>query len=221
MLRTENGKIVASGEMIQTIQGQHVTTELVFHFNDGSIYDEVAVFSQGRNFRLLTDHLKQQGPSFKKTRDVYIDALRGLVKTSTQNGATDEHHLQIPDDAANGIILVLIRNISSSTPETVVSLVAATSKPKIVKLKIHPEGEQEFFTSGYQRKAIRYGIHVDIGGLAGAVAPVVGKEPPDTHIWVARSKVPIAIRFEGPLVEDGPVWIIDIADIQWNKTTQE
>jgi hypothetical protein len=218
VLSTGEGKSIAAGEMIQTVKGERVTTEVVFHFNDGSFYDEVTVFSQNTNFHLITDHVKEQGPAFKNPLDVYIDAPKGIVKLSSAKGGRDEHHLRIPDDTANGMMPVLLRNISPSEPETVVSLVAADPKPRIVKLKIHPEGEQGFFTSGYQRKAVRFGIHVDIGGVAGVVAPVVGKQPPDTHVWVALGKVPIAVRFEGPLLAgDNTVFVISMANIEWRQ----
>jgi hypothetical protein len=218
VLNTEEGKSIAAGEMIQTVKGEQVTTEVVFHFNDGSLYDEVTVFSQNRNFHLITDHVKEQGPAFKNPLDVYIDALKGIVKVSSANGGAGEHHLQIPDDTANGMMPVLLRNISPSAPETVVSMVAADPKPRIVKLKIHPEGEQEFFTSSYQRKAVRFGIHVEIGGVAGVVAPVVGKQPPDSHVWMAVGKAPIVVRSEGPLLTgDNSVFVINLANIEWRR----
>lgn len=45
------------------------------------------------------------------------------------------------------------------------------------------EGERQFWTDGRVRKAVHYVVHVDIGGVTGNVAKLIGKQPPDTHIW--------------------------------------
>jgi len=52
---------------------------LVFHFKDGSIYQETTVFSQRERFRLLSDHLVQRGPSFKQQMETSIDVSTGDV----------------------------------------------------------------------------------------------------------------------------------------------
>ena len=220
VLRSKDGETLATGDMTQTVEGERVTTELVLHFKDGSIHDEVTVSTQRKQFRLLTDHVRQHGPSFPHPLDVYIDAASGNVKVRSEKDGKDkseEHHLQIPEDAANGLVLILLKNISPSDPETELSMVATTSKPRVVKLKIHSEGEQQFFAGGSERKAIHYVVHISIGGLAGVVAPVIGKEPPDTHIWMVGGTAPTFVKFEGPLYEEGPIWTIDLADVKWKK----
>ena len=59
-LRTLDGTTIADGDLIQFARGNRVTTRLVFHFKDGSLHDETAVYSQRREFRLLSDHLVQR-----------------------------------------------------------------------------------------------------------------------------------------------------------------
>src|SRR4051794_13333958 len=39
-LRSPEGRLLANGDLLQTAQGDRVTTRLVFHFNDGSLSDE-------------------------------------------------------------------------------------------------------------------------------------------------------------------------------------
>jgi hypothetical protein len=73
VLRTLEGETIATGDLIQEVKGFEVTSELVFHFKDGSIHDETTVFSQRRAFHLLTDHLVQKGPSFPHPVEVSID----------------------------------------------------------------------------------------------------------------------------------------------------
>lgn len=46
------------------VQGDRVTSRLVFHFKDGSLHDETAVFTQRQRFQLLRDRVVQKGPMF-------------------------------------------------------------------------------------------------------------------------------------------------------------
>jgi hypothetical protein len=111
----------------------------------------------------------------------------------------------------------LLRNIEPSSQETTVSEVSASDKPQIVKLKIHTEGEREFWTDGRARKAIHYIIHVDIGGVKGTVAKALGKQPPDAHVWIVGGKAPSFVKFEGTSFEGGPIWDIDLANLRWKR----
>src|SRR5580704_17621916 len=61
VLRSLKGDTLADGDVIQIARGNRVTTQLVFHFKDGSVHEETAVFSQNGTFRLLSDHLIQKG----------------------------------------------------------------------------------------------------------------------------------------------------------------
>lgn len=218
VLRSQQGKLLAAGEMIQTVEGVRVTSEVVFHFRDGSIYDETTVFSQNSEFRLISDHVRQQGPSFPKPVDADIDVASGNVEISSGNdpkSKPQQQHLQIPEDAANGLIFVLIKNLSPADAETTVSMVATSSKARVVKLKIHSAGEQAFSADGARFKAIHYVVHTDIGGVTGAVASAMGKDPPDLHFWVLGGKAPAFIKFTGPLFEGGPIWNIELGSARW------
>src|SRR5687768_482893 len=55
-LRTLEGKILAAGDLTQTVRGNQVVSRLVFRFKDGSLDDETAVFSQQHDFRLIKYH---------------------------------------------------------------------------------------------------------------------------------------------------------------------
>src|SRR4051794_32775597 len=56
-LRTLEGELLADGDLLQTARRGRVTSRLVFHFKDGSLHDDTAIFSQGQQFRLISDHL--------------------------------------------------------------------------------------------------------------------------------------------------------------------
>src|ERR1700729_4327991 len=55
-LRTEDGHVIAAGDSTQVVHGDRVTAETVFHFKDGSVDDEMAVYTQHRAFQLVSYH---------------------------------------------------------------------------------------------------------------------------------------------------------------------
>src|SRR5437588_13125458 len=147
VLRTLEGKAIADGQMTQDAHGDRVTMHLIFRFKDGSIYEDTTIYSQHGTFRLLSDHLVQKGPSFKQPVDTFIDASTGQVKVHyTEQGKEKivAQRLELPPDVANGLLFTLVKDIKPSAPQTTVSIVAATPKPRLVKLAILPQGEEPF-----------------------------------------------------------------------------
>jgi hypothetical protein len=120
VLRTPDGTPVADGESTQVAKGDHVTSHLRFKFKDGSSYDQTTVFSQRGTFRLMRDHVIQQGPSFKHQMETSIAAPKGEVTVRY----TDDHnqeklttqHLERPPDLANGILFTLRRTFNRKLP---------------------------------------------------------------------------------------------------------
>jgi hypothetical protein len=188
---------------------------MMFRFADGSIHDETTIFSQRGTFRLISDHLIQKGPAFKQSTDTTVNAATGEVtvrytdKDGSEKSRTER--LELPPDLANGLILTLLKDIPPNAPITTVSMVATTPKPRIVKLEITPQGADPFSVGNIQRRATHYVVKFKVGGIAGVVAPLVGKQPPDIHVWVVDSGAPGFVRFEGPLEQNGPVWRIQMA----------
>ena len=219
VLRTPAGETLADGDLIQVAHGERVTTRLMFHFKDGSLHEETAVYSQHRNFRLLSSHLIQKGPTFPHPMELSIDASTGrvTVHTTGDDGKEDvlTERVKMPPDVANGMVLTLLKNIQPDATQMKVSMVAATPKPRLVKLAITPRGEEPFSVGGSSRKAAHYVVHVEIGGAAGLVAPLLGKQPPDTHVWILGGEAPAFVKSEGPLFFGGPVWRIELTSPAW------
>jgi hypothetical protein len=219
VLRSLDGTLLADGDLTQVANGDRITTRLLFRFKDGSINDETTIYSQRATFRLLSDHLIQKGPAFKRSMETLIDASTGQVTVHYADEGGKEKVLTdkivVPPDAANGIIPTLLENFGPVPPEATLSMVAATPKPRVVKLAIHPEGQETFSIGGSSYKATKYVVKVEIGGAAGVVAPLVGKAPPDIHIWVTGGVAPVFVRSEGPLSEGGPIWRIELASPVW------
>jgi hypothetical protein len=219
-LRSLEGETLAAGDMIQVVHGDTVTNHLIFRFKDGSVNDETAVFSQHGSFRLISDHLIQKGPTFPHPMDVSTDASAGQVTvryTDKGNEKITTDHLKLPPDLANGLVITLLKNIQPDAPEMKVSMVAATPKPELVELAISSQGEEPFSIAGSGRKATHYVVKVEIGGITGILAELLGKKPPDTHIWILGGEAPAFVRSEGPLYLGGPIWRIELTSPVWTR----
>jgi len=212
-LRSLDGRKLAEGESTETTQGDTVTGHLVFRFGDGSRYEDTSEFSQKTRFRLLKDHLIQKGPSFKQPMETWIDTRTGqvIVRYQTKDGKDHElkQNLTLPPDLANGILFTVVKDISPQVPLTTVSYLAATPKPRIVKIEISPQGQKRL-TAGSDDEAEVYQLRFKIGGVAGIVAQLAHKQPPDMHVWVLQSDAPTFIKSEGPLYDGGPIWRIEV-----------
>jgi hypothetical protein len=208
-IRTLEGTRIAIGDVIQKVHGDRIASRVTFHFSDGSLDDDITVFSQRRVFRLISDHHIQRGPSFPKPIDVFIDSATGKITSQTEDGKIREDHLDLPPDVSNGLPPNLLLNFAPSTPSTTLSFVVPTAKPRLVSVSIKPAGEVPFSVGGTSRKAVDYVLHVELGGLAGMIAPIIGKQPADYHIWILQGTVPAFIREEGQLYEGGPIWRIE------------
>lgn len=208
------GNRLADGELLQTARGDRVTSRLVLHFKDGSLNDETAVFSQDGQFKLLSDHLIQRGPAFKKPLELSIDVRAGEVVVKS-GGKEEREKMELPADLANGIIPIVLKNVPRSGAPPSMSMVVATPKPRLVKLVTTVDGEDRFVTGGAAHRATRYKLHVDLGGVAQVLAPVVGKQPPDSKVWVSSDEVPTFVKAEEPLSADAPLWRLELVSPSW------
>lgn len=214
-LRDESGAPIAYGDLQQVVTKNYVMDDLKLKFNDGSFYEEITKFTQHRVFHIISDHLVQRGPSFKQQVDSLIDTASGNVTMSS----IDEHgkqkketkHLDLPPDLANGLLTTLAKNLDPSAPSTTVSMVAGSPSPQVVKLKYSPQPEAIFHVGPVPYKAQHYRVKIEITGVKGKVAPLIGKEPKDIDIWLAKSESPTFLKFRGQMYEDGPIWEMELA----------
>jgi hypothetical protein len=210
VLKTMEGTILAAGDLVQVAHGDHVTSHLTLHFRDGSLDDETAVYTQRKVFRLVSDHHVQRGPSFPKPLDMSIDAASGQVTSRDKDGKTIKDHLDLAPDLANGLPLVLLLNLDPAAPPTRLSMVAPTEKPRLVHLLLAGEGEDSLIIGGLRHKATNFRIKIELGGVTGLVAPIVGKQPSDIHVWILGGEAPAFVKEEGQFYEGGPIWRIEL-----------
>jgi hypothetical protein len=219
-LRTLEGKLLASGELTEVLHGNQIVSHLVFRFKDGSVDDDTAVFSQRGTFRLISDHHVQKGPSFPHPTNVSINASTGQVTVRYQDKDREKvetGRLDLPADLANGILLNLLKNISPDTKETKVSYVGATPKPRLVHLAITPHSEETFSVAGARHKATLFAVKVEIGGITGMIASLMGKQPADSKVWVVGEGAPAFVRADEALYVGGPIWSIQMTGPEWGR----
>ncbi len=222
VLRSLDGAVIANGDLIQFLRDDCVTSRLVFHFKDGSLQDETAVFTERRSFRLLSDHLVQRGPSFPHPMEVSIDATSGRVTVRHRDNGQEnliEERMELPSDLANGMMVTLLKNIDPHAPSTTVSMLFATPKPRLVKLVITRMGEEPFSVGRASYKATRFNVKIEIGGLAGLIAPLVGKQPKDTSVWIVGGEAPGFVKSEGQFYQGGPVWRVELASPDYPRAS--
>jgi hypothetical protein len=218
VIHTLDKKQIAVGELIQVVRGDRVTTRTTYRFKDGSIDDDIVVFSQRGVFRLISDHQIQKGPSFPHPSDVAVDAATGQVTVHSDDGGKEKvttEHVDVPPDLANGMILTLLKNLAPGAGETKLSLLTAMPKVRMVKLAISTVGEDPFTAAGAHHKAMHYVVKIKLGGIEGAVAPIVGKQPHDIELWIVGGSAPALMKMDGPTYEGGPVWQIEQVSAVW------
>ena len=214
VLRSDRGAVLANGQLIQTVRGERLESRLFFNFADGSLYDETVTFTQQTVFRLVAYHLIQKGPAFgEASSEVTFDRDGGRYRASSGDKSA-EGTVDIPEDVHNGMTGMLIRNLPAGGRATGY-LLAFTPKPQLVRSEIAPEGEDRFQVGEANFTAVRYLIKLDIPGLKGAIANLIGKNPPDIRYWVSSGAVPAFMKFEGAMYLKGPVWTIEQAPTRW------
>ena len=205
VLRTTDNETLAQGDFAQVARGDQVTARLVFRFKDGSLYDETVVFSQRNRFTLLNYRIVQRGPSFPETLEASIDRQTGRyeVRYRADEESAEEHlsgTLALPDDAYNGMLSLIVKNLRPGASETV-SIVAFTPKPRVVTLQLLPLATERVPAG----EVVRYHIRPKLGLFASLLVTDV----PDTRIWILPGEAPAFLKAEGPLYFMGPIWRVE------------
>jgi hypothetical protein len=211
LLKTEEGKTIANGDLVQVGHGDRLTAHITYHFRDGSIDDETTVYTQRKVFKLISDHHIQHGPSFPKSLDMQVDAASGDVTYKDENGRPAKEHFTPMADLCNGLPLVVLLNLDPAGPMVRLPMIAPAVKPRLVHLVIEAQGQDPLTIGGVRVNATNYRVHIDLGGVAGVVAPIIGKQPADIHVWIVDGAAPAFVRKEGQSYEGGPIWRVELA----------
>ncbi len=215
VLRNTAGQALAYGEFSQTASADGVVShDLHFRFKDGSSLQEVTKFTQHGEFRLVSDHVVQKGPAFKEESEMWIDAATGEVKVRTVDKGKEKvstKHMDLPPDVANGLLFTLVKNLDPAADLSLSMVAASGATPRLVTLNISSAQGKTIRVGSMKYQALNYLVKIKINGIAGVLAPIIGKQPHDINIWVVKSGAPTFVEFEGPLTADSPVWRIELA----------
>jgi hypothetical protein len=209
VLRDASGEKIAQGDLMQIARGDRVENRLTFRFRDGSLYDETVVYSQRDVFTLLSYRLVQRGPSFPETMDATVDRESGrfTVRYKSDDDSPEEvikGKFEMPDDAYNGLLSTLMKNLPTGTSATV-QIIAFTPKPRLVKMLLMPASSDTVMMSETAVPSTRFLVKPQLGLFASLLVADI----PDIKIWVSGGEAPAFLRFEGPLYFMGPIWRID------------
>ena len=220
VLRSLAGEPIAYGELIQKPRGSVIESRLVLNFRDGSRREEAVTFSQKGVFRLESYRLVQRGPAFPRA-DIAFDRRSGQYRALTQEKNASEEKtatgpLEMPEDLYNGMDLVLLKNLPAKIGATV-QTAAFLPRPRVIKTVLSAEGEERVLVGGEAKPVTRYLVKLELTGLTGAIASLIGKEPPERRYWLATGDVPAFLRFEGAMFLNGPVWRLGQTPVEWPR----
>lgn len=220
-LRTADGGLIASGDLLQVARRGAVESRTVFRFKDGSQWDETVVFSQERVFTLQSYRLVQKGPAFPENSEVWLErasskdpAASGKyrVATTAREGGKEallEGAFTLPPDTYNGMLVTVAKNLAKGASETV-HLLVFTPTARLIQLEIAPAGENKVLVGELAKSATRYVLTPRLGPWLKLLSTLAGRVPPDSHAWILTDQVPSFVRFEGPLHSAGPVWHMEL-----------
>lgn len=224
VLSTLDGTPIAEGDLSEITRGNQVTSRLIFHFKDGSVQDETTVFSQHKTFSLISYHLIQKGPAFKYPTEVSVATSSGQVTVRYTDDKGKEQvvdeHMKLPSDLANGMVLTLLKNLRPGETLPDLPMVVAAPKPRVVKLKVSFEGKEPFSLAGSSREALHYVIKIEIGGVEGWLAPLLGKQPPDSSVWIIGGEAPTFVKSETLSYFGGPMWRTELTSPVWPRVEE-
>ncbi len=215
VLRTQDGQFLAQGDLLETVRGAEIHKTTVFRFKDGSLFEETVVFSQQGVYTLKSYRLEQRGPAFKEDTKIFLERATGRYRveaTARKGGPAKvlEGKLDLPPDVYNGMITTVVRDLPKGTGETV-HYVAFTPEPKIIQLDITPAGGQKIMVGDVPATAIHYVLKARLGPVVKILAKLLGRLPPDGHVWIVDGDVPAFVGFEGQLGSPAdPIWRIEL-----------
>jgi hypothetical protein len=218
-LTTASGARIADGQILQVVKGSSIETRLSFRFTDRSVLEETVLFSQSGTFRLLHYDQVQRGPSFPHDMRVSLDCESGRYRVDERlRDGGDPHRydgtLELPKDTYNGMVPIIAKSLPRGGE---IHMVAFQPKPRVVAVRIEPEGDEEARSGDAKMRAAHYVLKPELGPVVKIVAKMLGKMPPDSHLWIATDDVPAFLRFDGPLGLDAPVWRIELASARLSR----
>jgi hypothetical protein len=166
VLRTVNGVLIASGDLLQVGRRGQVESRMVFRFKDGSVRDETVVFTQQRVFTMQSYHLVRRGPAFTEDTEISLERASGKYRVNKARKDGQENvlsgTLDLPPDVYNGMVITVAKNLPKGASETV-HIVAFTPTPRLIQLELAPTGEHKVVIGELAKTATHYVLRPRLG----------------------------------------------------------
>jgi hypothetical protein len=220
VLEDSAGALLAQGDLLQVVRGGVVESRMVFRFSDGSSYDETVTFTQDRVFVLQSYHQVLHGPAYTADLEIWVERTGGKYRVTTKSHKdgrekTIEGRLDLPADVYNGMAITVAKNLAEGERATV-HYIAFTPEPRMIQLAFRPAGSVAARLGPVSEHAVHYVLEPRLGTWVTLFATLLGRMPPDEHIWIVTDDVPAFGRFQGPLYVGGPVWRIELTSPRWS-----
>jgi hypothetical protein len=218
-LTTVDGKVIASGDLRQTVKAGAIENRTVFEFRDGSSSEETVTFTQHRVLSMQTYRSEQHGPAFNEDQEISLERASGKYRVKTRDHKDGKEKIvdgaiDLPPDVYNGMVFTVAKNLPESRGQSI-HIVAFTPEPHVIALEILPMGKQKVVIGGLARTAIHYVLRPNLGFWLKLFTSLRGAPPVDDHVWILADPVPAFVRFEGPFYMSGPVWRIELTSPRW------
>jgi len=191
ILRSVNGALLATGDLLQVARGGAVESRMVFRFGKCRPPLDEVIASHGK------------------------DPLLGEHHRFVKQGAV----FDLPPDVYNGLVLIAAKNLPKGAGETI-HVVAFTPAPRLIRVELIPAGEHNVLIGDLTKSAVHYVLKPRLGSWLKLFATLLGRVPPDSQAWILTDEVPAFVRFEGTLYTAGPVWRIELASPRWPDATE-
>ena len=216
-IRADDGRVIGHGDLLQVPKDNHIESRLILAFSDGSRFEETTRYTQHQVFRVLSYRLVQRGPAFAEDLDATLESSgKWTVRTKSHKDSKPDSSsgtLELPEDWANGMPVVLAKNVRQG--DTIeVHVVAFTPKPRLIGLQIASAGRDSLRHGSAPLAVSHYMVRPRLGGLTKIFAKLLGKLPPDSELWIVTDEVPTFLAFRGPMYQ-GPVWRLSLSAPKW------
>jgi len=212
-LTTDSGAPLARGDLLQVARNGGVESRMVFHFENGSVFEESVTYTQHDVFTMDTYRLIQSGPAFANDLDATLS--RGgnyVVRTKSHKDGVEHEYagsIAMPGDVYNGMVVTVAKNSSAEHPTTVHAVVFLP-EPRLVAIELTPSGPRRVALGRHEETAVEFTVKPKLGFMVHLGAKLTGQLQADTHILIVTDDVPAFLRSDGPLYT-GPVWRIALA----------
>src|SRR5256886_6797223 len=198
VLRTADGVLIASGDLLQVDRRGQVESRMVFRFKDGSVFDERVVFTQQRVFTMQSYRLVQRGPVFTEDTEISLERASGKYRVNTKahkDGREEALNgtLDLPPDVYNGMVITVAKTLPKGASE-IVHIVAFTPTPRLIQLELAPAGERKVVTGELAKTTTHYVLRPRLRSRLKLFAPLLGPVPPDPPALIVHDENPAVVR---------------------------